>query len=101
MLGNLAALVVRRRVSFLVLVVAFVLVAGALGGNVAKHLTSGGFNDPSSPSSQAERQLRSVFHSDQPNLVLLVTARQGDADTPAVAAEGSALTAELARTPGI
>src|SRR5205814_2478212 len=101
MLGNLAALVVRGRVSFLVLVVAFVLVAGALGGNVAKHLTSGGFNDPGSPSSKAQRQLRSVFHSDEPNLVLLVTARQGDADSPPVMAEGNALTGELARTPGV
>src|SRR5207249_2512972 len=66
-----------------------------------KHLTSGGFNDPSSPSSQAQRQLRTVFHSDEPNLVLLVTARQGDVDSPAVTGEGNALTNELARTPGV
>src|SRR5437588_636962 len=101
MLGNLAALVVRRRVRFLVVVLVFVVVAGAFGGSVAKHLTSGGFNDPGSPSSRAQEELQRVFHNDDPNLVLLVTARQGDADSSAVAAEGTALTAELARTPGI
>ena len=76
MLGSLAALVIRRRVTFLALVGVFVVVAAALGGNVAKHLSSGGFNDPGAPSQRAENELRSVFHSDQPNLIQ--TLKKGD-----------------------
>jgi len=98
MLGRLAALVIRRRITFLVGVVVFVLVAGAFGGSVAKHLSSGGFNDPGSPSARAERELHRVFHADSPNLVLLVTAKAGTVDTPAVAAEATAVTQRLAGT---
>ncbi len=101
MLGNLAALVIRRRVTFLAVVGLFVVVAAALGGNVAKHLSSGGFNDPGAPSQRAENELRTVFHADQPNLVVLVTAKHGTVDDPAVAAAGTALTQKLATTPGI
>src|SRR3954464_6778498 len=77
MLGNLAALVIRRRVTFLAAVGVFIVLAGALGGNVAKHLSNGGFNDPGSPSEQAQQELRRVFHADNPNLILLVTAKNG------------------------
>src|SRR5947209_5886643 len=101
MLGNLAALVIRRRVTFLAAVGVFVVVAAALGGNVAKHLSSGGFNDPGAASEQAHRELVRVFHADQPNLILLVTAKAGTVDDPAAAAEGAALTQRLATTPGI
>src|SRR5438067_8368497 len=101
MLGSLAALVIRRRVTFLAVVGVFVVVAAALGGNVAKHLSSGGFNDPGAPSEQAHRELARVSHADQPNLILLVTAKAGTVDDPAVAAQGAALTQRLATTPGI
>src|SRR5438270_13108242 len=92
MLGNLAALVIRRRVTFLALVGVFVVVAAALGGNVAKHLSSGGFNDPGSASEQAHRELVRVFHADQPNLILLVTAKSGTVDDPAFASQATART---------
>src|SRR5437660_7381476 len=101
MLGKLAALVIRRRLTFLAGVAVFVLAAGAVGGNVAKHLSSGGFNDPDAPSSQAERELRRVFHSDEPNLVLLVTAKAGTVDSPPVVAAGTAVTQHLGATPHV
>src|SRR3954447_9579361 len=101
MLGSLTALVIRRRVTFLALVGLFVVLAAALGGNVAKHLSSGGFNDPGAASEQAHRELVRVFHADQPNLILLITAKTGTVDDPAVAAQGAALTQRLATTPGI
>src|SRR4051794_13826199 len=101
MLGSLTALVIRRRVTFLAIVGIFVVAAAALGGNVAKHLSSGGFNDPGAPSQQAENELRRVFHADQPNLILLVTAKTGTVDDGAVAAQGLAVTQRLAGTPGI
>src|SRR5437588_1531103 len=101
MLGNLAALVIRRRVTFLAGVGIFVIVAALVGGNVAKHLSSGGFNDPGAPSEQAHRDLVRAFHADQPNLILLVTAKIGTVDDPAVAAQGAALTQHVATAPGI
>jgi len=101
MLGNLAALVIRRRITFLAFVGVFIVAAGALGGNVAKHLSSGGFNDPNAPSAHAEDVLRSVFHADQPNLILLVTAKGGNVDDPAVASAAMALTQRLSATPAI
>jgi putative drug exporter of the RND superfamily len=77
------------------------VVAGALGGGVADHLTSGGFEDPSSESARADEALAERFDTGVPNLLLLVTARDGDVDDPAVAAAGQALTDELAAEAGV
>jgi putative drug exporter of the RND superfamily len=76
-------------------------VAGALGGGVADHLTSGGFEDPSSESERADEALAERFDTGVPNLLLLVTARDGDVDDPTVAAAGQALTDELATEAGV
>ncbi len=76
-------------------------VAGAVGGGVADHLSSGGFEDPSAESIRAKRVVENKFGAGDPNLVLLVTARSGSVDDPAVAAGAAALTQELANTPGI
>jgi RND superfamily putative drug exporter len=92
---------VRRRRWILIGSVIGVVVAGAFGGSVIQKLSNGGFTDPQSESQQAERVLDRVFNAGNPNLVLLVTARQGNVDQPAVAAAGTALTKELADTPGI
>jgi RND superfamily putative drug exporter len=78
-----------------------VLAAGALGGGVFDRLASGGFGDPGSQSSRATEQLERVFGAGDPNLVLLVTARAGSVDDPAVAAEGAALTRELVAEPAV
>ena len=101
MLTRLARFTVRRRRRVLIGTVVFFAVAGAFGGNVASHLSSGGFDDPSAESSKADRILDQVFNAGDPNLVLLVDAKQGGVDDPAVAAAGNALTQELAITPGI
>jgi RND superfamily putative drug exporter len=77
------------------------VVAGALGGGVADHLTSGGFEDPSSESARADEALAERFDTGVPNLLLLVTARDGDVDDSAVAAAGQALTDELAAEAGV
>src|ERR687891_918749 len=76
-------------------------VAGAIGGGVADHLTSGGFEDPSSESERADEALAERFDTGVPNLLLLVTAPGGDVDDPAVAAAGQALTEELAAEEGV
>jgi len=98
---RLGRFAVRRRRWILIAGLAGIALAGAFGGNVATHLSNGGFNDPSSQSSRASSTLNRVFHTGNPNLVLLVTARGGSVDAPAVASEGAALTAKLAAEPGV
>ena len=101
MLARLARFTVRRRKRVLLVSLVLFALAGAIGGGVADHLSSGGFEDPGAESTQAAAVIEDVFHGGQPNLVLLVTANDGNVDAPAVAAAGAALTAELAATEGI
>jgi putative drug exporter of the RND superfamily len=100
MLHRFAQAVVRRRRVLLVFAFVAVLASFAYGGNVASKLSTGGFTDPSASSSRAAAILDSQFHTGDPNLVLLVTARTGNVDSAAVAAEGKALTAQLAADVG-
>jgi len=92
---------VRRRKLVLAATVAFMAVAGVLGGAVAEHLTSGGFEDPDAESTRAEEAIVDAFGVDDPNLVLLVTAPTGTVDDAEIAAAGQALTEELAAEPGV
>jgi RND superfamily putative drug exporter len=102
MLSRLAHLTVRRRVLVLVLAVVGFALAGAIGGGVAEHLSSGGFDDPSSESSRAEDALEDTFGTGAPNILLLVTADEGtDVDSPALAASAEAVVAELDAQPDI
>ncbi len=98
---RLGRFTVRRRRWILVAAVLGVVLAGALGGNVAAHLSSGGFDDPSSESSRGADTLQREFHTGSPNLVLLVTAKDGSVDAPTVAAEGGDLTSKLAAEAGV
>lgn len=96
MLNRLAGFTVRRRRLVLGLsVVAFVL-SGMIGGGVADRLSSGGFDDPDSESSRIDSVLADTFQTGSPNIVLLVQAADGDVDSPASAAAGQAIAAELA-----
>ena len=62
-------------------------------------LSSGGFADPDSESTRADDLLEDRFGAGAPNVVLLVTADDGDVDAPEVAAVGQQLTDELAAYP--
>ena len=95
MLARLAGVVVLRRRLVLVLAVLFLALAGGIGGGVAKELSGGGFDDPKAPSEQAARLLESQFGSGTPNITLLLTARGGNVDDPAVAAAGQRIVAEF------
>ncbi|HEX7134144.1 MAG TPA: hypothetical protein VF228_16325, partial [Iamia sp.] len=102
MLSRLAHLTVRRRVLVLVLAVVGFVLAGAIGGGVAEHLSSGGFDDPASESSRAEEALEDTFGTGAPNILLLVTADEGtDVDSLALAASAEEVVAELAAQPDI
>ena len=95
MLARLAGTAVRRRRRVLFLAfVAFVL-SGAVGGGVAEQLSSGGFEDPDAESTVIEDVLRDEFDTGTPNILLLVEARNGDVNDPAVAQAGLALAEEL------
>ena len=96
MLRNLGRFTVRRRRWILVATLVFLGVAGALGGNVASMLSSGGFDDPDAESTLAAKALQDTFGQGNPNVVLLVTAAQGDVDDPAVVRAGGELTQKLA-----
>ncbi|MGH9227259.1 MAG: MMPL family transporter [Acidimicrobiales bacterium] len=101
MLTRFARLSTNHARAVVIAAVVVFAVAGALGGGVADHLTSGGFEDPSSESERADEALAERFDTGVPNLLLLVTARDGDVDDPAVAAAGQALTGELAAEAGV
>jgi RND superfamily putative drug exporter len=99
MLRRLGRFTVRRRRWVLAGTLVAVVAAGALGGGVLDRLSGGGFTDPDSESTRGADLLEEAFEAGDANLVLLVTAGGGSVDDPAVAAEGVALTEELAAEP--
>jgi RND superfamily putative drug exporter len=101
MLARLGSTVVRRRRLVLVTAAIAFAFAGVIGGGVAEHLSSGGFEDPDAESTEAARILEDDFGQGIPNLILLVTAEQGTVDDPAVAEAGRRLTEELAAEDGV
>ena len=96
MLGRIASFTVRRRRLVLALALVAFAVSAAIGGGVADRLSSGGFEDPGAESTTANRILEDEFGTGTPNIVLVVTAKDGDVDSPEVAAAGTDLAAELA-----
>jgi putative drug exporter of the RND superfamily len=82
-------------VSAVAMIVALFLGLGAFG-----KLKSGGFNDPSAQSTQAER-LIDAHYDGQTNLALLVTANHATVDDGAAAAAGRTLTAKISAEPDV
>jgi putative drug exporter of the RND superfamily len=101
MLSWFAALATRRARIVVIGAVVLFVVAGGLGGGVADRLTTGGFEDLSSESAHADDVLAEQFDTGTFNVLLLVTARSGNVDDPAVAEAGRALTARLAGEPDV
>src|SRR5438105_1511258 len=97
MLARLGAFTDRRRRAVMIYAVVGLVLAGVLGGTVVKKLSTWGFTDPTSESARAERTLLRTFHFGNPNLILLVTAKKGNVDAPAVRRQGLVLTAALSR----
>jgi putative drug exporter of the RND superfamily len=96
MLERLARLLLRRRVLVLVAAIAVVGLAGVFGSGVVDKLRSGGFDDPAASSTKARQALADVFHTGEPNLVLLTTANHGTVDQAAATSGGLELTRRLA-----
>src|SRR5580704_5690619 len=101
MLTRLGHTIVRRRRLVLICALIATAAAGAIGGGVASHLSSGGFQDPSAESTKAANLLEHQFHAADPNFVLLVTAKTGTVDGAAVRQEGLALTEQLNHEPTV
>jgi RND superfamily putative drug exporter len=101
MLERLGRFLLRRRWAVLAATLVAVVVAGVVGGSAITRLKSGGFDDPAAESTRAAEVLRDRFGTGDPNLVLLVTAKGGDVDDPAVAAAGEAITRRLAAEPDL
>ena len=82
--------------------VVLVIAAAILGVHVASKLSAGGFQDPGTQSARTAAALLKPFPAaGQPDLVVVVTARTGSVDGPAVAAGGLALTSRLAHDPAV
>ena len=105
MFTSLAAFTVRRRRSILVATLIALVAAVVVGVGVFSRLSSGGFDDPDSQSTRAERYLADEFDTGPPDLVLVVTAESDPGSGPAVdradvANAGVALTEEIAAIDG-
>ena len=96
MLVAVGRFTVRFRKAILVASALFVVASFAIAGGVADKLTTGGFADPASESERAADILERAFGANDPNVVLLVTAKDGDVDDPAVAVAGERITEQLA-----
>jgi RND superfamily putative drug exporter len=101
MFEHLGGFVTRRRWWVLGATLVLLMGAGVLGGGVVDRLTSGGFQDPGAESSRAAEILEDRFGIQDPNLLLLVTAKDGSVDVPAVRSAGGELTKELAGEEGV
>ncbi|MGI8407422.1 MAG: MMPL family transporter, partial [Actinomycetota bacterium] len=95
MFDRLGRFVVRRRKAVVAATAIFFVAAGVLGGGVAEKLSGGGFEDPNAESTLAAEVLEKEFGQQSPNLILLVTAQDGDVDSGQASEFGLALTNEL------
>ena len=99
---KLAILIVRHR--WLVIVIALIAmpVAAIVGGGVHERLSSGGFEDPGTESAHAKAELKRSFpQSSLSDFVLVVTAKDGDVDNPAVTKSATAIAKDLASRNGV
>jgi len=98
---RLGRFVIHRRWYVLAGAVVLLIVACAFGGSAQSRLSSGGFNEAAAESSRGEALLDERFGTGSPNVLLLVTAQDGDVDSPDVAAAGRRLTEELGSLPAL
>jgi RND superfamily putative drug exporter len=87
MLTRLADFGIRRPRRVLAVAGLLFVLAALYGFSAASHLSSGGFRDPHSASSQADDLMQKQFHAGPTNLVVEVTSDQG-VDSAAARAAG-------------
>ncbi|WP_326761314.1 MMPL family transporter [Streptomyces phaeochromogenes] len=96
--GRVARAVTTRPRLLLLLILLLTAGAVVVGGGVAERMSSGGSQIPGSESSYATAELERRWPASQPNLLLLVSPRDGsrDVDDPAVASAARDLARQLA-----
>ena len=92
MLARLGSFVVRRKRATLIGVLLLTVAAAVYGGGVARNLIAGGFDPAGAESVRSEEVLEDTFGQVQPNVVLVVTAADGDVGSDASRAAGTAIT---------
>ncbi|MCK2220740.1 MMPL family transporter [Actinomadura sp. ATCC 31491] len=100
-LRRLGFFLARRHRAVLALALLGFVVAGVLAAGAVPRLSLARFEAPGSESDRAQAELARRFGTGSPDLVLLVTARRGTVDDPAVEAAGRELTARVAGDPGV
>ncbi|MCT2585159.1 MMPL family transporter [Actinophytocola sp. S1-96] len=99
MLARLGRFAYRRRRPVLVVSVLLTLLVGVFGAGALNALSLSRIDAPGSESDRARAVLADQFDTGPPNLVLLVTAKDGTVDD--IRADGERLTRELAAEPGV
>lgn len=98
---RLGALVVRRRWWLIAAgAVAFVL-SGVVAAGTLDSLVLSRWQSPGSESMRAASELEQRFGTGSANMMVLITVKDGDVDSPSVVTAGRALTAELAARPEV
>ena len=92
MLARLGSFIVRRRRFTLIGILILTIAAAAFGGGVAKNLIAGGFDPAGSESVAASDALEQQFGQEEPNVVLVVTAADGDVNSESSRAAGTEIT---------
>ncbi|WP_367039301.1 MMPL family transporter [Streptomyces sp. Je 1-332] len=101
MLTRLGRIVVRRSRAVLIGVVLAFLGLGAYGAGAQADLDLARWDAPGTESVRAADILRQEYGTGNPNLALLVTAGDGDVDSPRTAAAARQLAAEVRDIPGV
>ncbi|MGC9376835.1 MMPL family transporter [Streptomyces sp. MH13] len=99
MLTRLGRLAVRRSRAVLIGFLLALLGLGAYGAGAQSDLDLSRWDAPGTESVHAGDRLREHFRTGNPNLALLVTARDGDVDSPRTERAARELTAEVAGLP--
>jgi RND superfamily putative drug exporter len=94
-LSTLGRVIARRRRLILCTGLLATVVSGALGSGAMSALSLSRFEVPDSESRNVARVLDQRFDTGSANLVLLVTAKTGTVDDPAITSAGQELTREL------
>ncbi|HEV2754487.1 MAG TPA: MMPL family transporter [Actinomycetota bacterium] len=85
----------------LVATLVFVALGGLVAPTVSSHLSSGGFDDPTSESALAGTRIERIFGVNDPDMVLIVEAHSGSVDDDAARRAGLALTKSLSAEHGV
>lgn len=99
MLHRIAQLAIAAPRRVLLIAALAMVAAGIFGVPVAKNLSAGGFQDPTSESAQATKLLADKFARGDMQLVISVTDETGGADGSAARAAGTDIAARLKASP--